>query len=171
MWGAAIGGLAGGLLGGGGNVLAAERQIRFQREMAKNRYQYLVGDLEKAGLNRMLAIGGASPPTVPPGAKADVGSGIAGGASGVSKAIERRKQAAELGLLRWQTELAISSAANQGAMAQEALQRGKALRYENVGRKLDADYYSTDVGEAGRYIERFMNNIGGLGKGLRWRGR
>lgn len=34
-----------------------------QKDAMTRRYQWLVGDLERAGLNRMLAIGGASPPS------------------------------------------------------------------------------------------------------------
>lgn len=70
-------GIIGGLIGAGASVFSAERQMAFQKEMAKNRYQYMVGDLEKAGLNRMLAIGGASPPQGAQGASADMASAFA----------------------------------------------------------------------------------------------
>lgn len=39
---------------------ASQRSIRFQREMARSKYQYLVEDLQKAGINPMLAVGSAS---------------------------------------------------------------------------------------------------------------
>lgn len=63
-------GLIGGLLGQQATKSSAQNSIRFQREMAQNKYQYLVDDLKAAGLNPILGMSGAS--AGPAGASAPV---------------------------------------------------------------------------------------------------
>lgn len=69
------------LIGGGLSFLGGERrnraqiasareQMAFQREMADTGYQRAAADLEKAGLNRILALGNAAPS--PGGAQAQI---------------------------------------------------------------------------------------------------
>lgn len=67
------------LLGLGGDIYSSERQMAFQRESMQKRYQWMVKDLEKAGLNRMLAIGGATPPGMAPGAGFSASSALSSG--------------------------------------------------------------------------------------------
>ena len=52
------------------NVNLSREQMAFQREMSNTAYQRSAEDLEKAGLNRVLALG--SPASTPAGAMADV---------------------------------------------------------------------------------------------------
>lgn len=52
------------------NMRMAQRQMEFQREMSNTAYQRSAADLEKAGLNRVLALG--SPGSTPAGASATV---------------------------------------------------------------------------------------------------
>jgi len=74
------------LLGSAGSAVAsakaAKRQMDFQKKMSNTAYQRATKDLEKAGLNRILALG--SPASTPGGAMAqvpDFGSAITHGAS------------------------------------------------------------------------------------------
>ena len=111
----------GGIFGAGASIYSAERQIKFQREVLKNRYQYLVGDLEKAGLNKMLAIGGASPPASAPGASADIAGGFEKGSRGASNVrkqdLERDNVRANTQLVTEQAGAARSTSANQLSQA------------------------------------------------------
>lgn len=72
------GSIASGLFG----KSAAEDQMDFQQKMSKTAHQRAAKDMEKAGLNRVLAVG--SPASTPGGAMAhvpDYGSSIAAGLS------------------------------------------------------------------------------------------
>jgi len=77
-----VGDLLGGMLGARENRKTSQRQMEFQERMRDTQYQAAAADLEKAGLNRVLALGspaaspsgsGFSAPTVSPGS-----SGVAG---------------------------------------------------------------------------------------------
>lgn len=64
MW-AALAGLAGSLWASEQNQASAEASIAFQREVLKNRTQWQVADMKKAGLNPILAAGAPSGATAP----------------------------------------------------------------------------------------------------------
>lgn len=66
-WGGAAIGLAGDLIGAGISSAQAGAQRRFQERMYKHRYQYQMEDMQKAGLNPILAAG-SQPPGPPAGA-------------------------------------------------------------------------------------------------------
>lgn len=75
--GSIAGSLIGGLLGRSGqesanraNLAIAREQMAFQREMSSTAYQRSAADLEKAGLNRILALG--KPASTPAGASAQM---------------------------------------------------------------------------------------------------
>lgn len=60
-------GLAGGMLSNSASAASTKKQMDFQYYMSKTAYQRAAKDLERAGLNRVLALGG--PATTPPGAQ------------------------------------------------------------------------------------------------------
>jgi len=62
----------GGMFGAKGASSSAKRNIRFQREMAQNKYQYMMSDIKQTGLNPILTaqneapeIGGAGKGQIP----------------------------------------------------------------------------------------------------------
>lgn len=56
--GSALGGAVGDLFGLNQQVAAQKRDMKFQKWMAANKYQLMSGDLERAGLNPILAVSG-----------------------------------------------------------------------------------------------------------------
>lgn len=62
---AAGGSLAGSAFSGSKAAAASKRQVAFQKEMSRTAYQRAAKDLEKAGLNRVLALG--NPASTPSG--------------------------------------------------------------------------------------------------------
>ena len=93
---ASLGGnLGGGLLSGAFNAWSAEKQMDWQEYMSNTAYQRAAADLEKAGLNRVLALG--SPASTPGGASAtmaplNLGDAYTSGKSALSAVDLQKKQ-------------------------------------------------------------------------------
>lgn len=127
FWAGAAGPILGGALSAVGGLFGASKsqdmvreQMAFQREMANTQYQRAAKDLEKAGLNRILALG--SPAAAPGGASANIGnplSGVASSAKSVGLYNEQRK------LLQKQQDLV-------DTQAYESLTRGLANDAQGV---------------------------------------
>ena len=101
-------GLLGGQLSATSSAKQAKEQMDFQERMSNTAYQRAATDLEKAGLNRVLALG--SPATTPGGAMGqvpDFGSAMASGSqAGVATASGAQsiaKQQAEINQIVEQT--------------------------------------------------------------------
>lgn len=94
--GAVIGGaldLAGGLFGADQSKKLAREQMAFQERMRATQYQVAADDMEKAGLNRILALG--SPAGTPSGARAQIGN-VAEGVANSARALGRLKAETDL---------------------------------------------------------------------------
>jgi len=129
----AIGAVAGGLISGGFSARQAAKQRDFQERMYKNRYQYQVADLKKAGLNPALAYG-QSPGGAPSGAMGqipDLGANYARGTSAASEKKLRGKQGnvadAQQGLIDAQTDKTRAEATKEAAGVPGAILKEKVL--------------------------------------------
>lgn len=121
VWGAALGAaasLAGGLIAKKGqeeanarNIALSREQMAFQERMSSSAYQRATQDLEKSGLNRILAIG--SPASTPVGAKPNVLSESQGLAEGVSKAPSSAQAALLQAMQRKQMQASIDLTTQQ----------------------------------------------------------
>lgn len=109
---AAGGAIAGGAISSSGsakqnqaNIEQSQKQMDFQRMMSNTAFQRSSRDLQKAGLNRIIALG--SPATTPTGAKAQIENQLKGLGDGVasaaSSAMTLRKQDADTKLVNEQT--------------------------------------------------------------------
>lgn len=90
----------------------AYRQMQFQERMSRNRYQYTVDDMQRAGLNPMLAYqqGGGSPPSGAQGAAtmqpAPVLNRMAAGGASAAQFVEGAARLAGIEFTKAQTDVA-----------------------------------------------------------------
>jgi len=98
----------------------ANAQMAFQERMSNTQYQRAAADLEKAGLNRVLALG--SPASSPGGASASIQAPALGDAftSGVNSHSARAVQAEQRELIQAQKVQALSQAELSSAQAVKA---------------------------------------------------
>lgn len=157
------------------SIYSAERQMAFQKETMKHRYQWMVGDLKKAGLNPMLAIGGASPPSGAQGASSAVDFSSAG------KLAESKKQGrSDLKTKSAQQSLMAEQQAGVRASATSALEAAGASRAQANKAMVEKDILNTqlttakareawDKTEAGQQMlraSRIMELMAPMGAGL-----
>lgn len=117
--------LAGGLFSNAKNVDLSREQMAFQREMANTQYQRAARDLEKAGLNRILALG--SPAAAPAGARPNIVNPTAGMAS----------SAKDVGLLSDTKTLLRQQTAKEAALTQLAYSQGASVNKDTIAKALD----------------------------------
>ncbi len=113
---------AGGLFSNKRNTDLARDQMKFQERMSNTQYQRAAKDLQAAGLNRILALGG--PATTPAGARPNIQNptaGMAATARDVALIASQKK------LLDTQINLAANQAQTQVAKAWESIALGKSI--------------------------------------------
>lgn len=141
---AVLGGLFGSSSAKSANKAAAKEAAlnrEFQERMAKNAHQYEAADLEAAGLNRVLSLGGGGAAT-PGGATGAVVATEAGeAAKGVSSALEAARSVAELQNLKADTLL-------KGASAAQAVAGAKKTQQDTINQGI----WTSAKAAAGRFV-------------------
>lgn len=171
----------GSMFSSGANLYSAKAANDRAEEMYKHRYQWMVRDLVKAGLNPMLAVGGANPGAPPSMQVGTVSNPLEGASSNVQMAMRMKD---ELAILKSQKATAASDAvtaenrslvssveaatASQArkaeieatsANAQSARADARNKAADTNLRELDSRFYDTSVGKASRFIERILGSV------------
>lgn len=143
----------------------ARDQMAFQERMSNTSYQRAMRDMEKAGLNPILAYnqGGAS---TPPGASTQVQNALG---AGVSSALAGARLKADLQNIRQDTfmkralkDKAISEQELAFNSAQNVAVQNKLLQAQVPGAQAEAAIDSSMYGKAIRAVDRLKNLINPL---------
>lgn len=177
FWGGVLGGVLGGGITGWFNSAEAARNRRFQEAMSRTAYQRAAQDLEKAGLNRVLALG--SPASTPAGATASM-SPIDPVASGIAAASARqsiKQSQAEEALKREQAELAkeqrrIANAEADKAEVEKKIYEVVKPEVDNLAEKVPEMLSSAKatLEPVGKLLESVQENLGPTGA-KKWGGK
>lgn len=151
-WGIIGGSLIGGLFASKGQKSAneasaqsVEKQIAWQREQAKNRYQWTTQDMRQAGINPMMA-SGVNPP-VQSGAAYEAKNEMEGLAKGVQSGLALAHQKKQLQL---QTKLGEAQLAKIQAEKEDIESKTAARYWDKMGGNIEAQtlHHSASAGEA-----------------------
>jgi len=134
-----LGAIGGALIGGLGSWFSSKQSSDFAEDSYKKRYQWMVKDLKKAGLNPMLAVG-ASPGQVPQPNFVNIREGVSKGVQAASSArlINAQTQASveQANNLRAQTNKTMAESEFQDMVNKE---KASSPEYQSVLKAWDHD--------------------------------
>lgn len=148
----AVGGFAGDLGGavaaGAFNARSAKKQMDFQERMANTQYQRAANDIERAGLNRVLALG--SPAHSPSGATASVNAPALGSAVNNARVANAQVKNYEAALdnVKAQTMATLADGELKGALREESEARKANLMEDTVLKTIMGPWYQSQTGLA-----------------------
>lgn len=123
-------GIIGGMMQNSAASAAADKQMAFQKDSAQHQYQWAMSDMEKAGLNPILAYkqGGAGTLSGSSYTPQNIGTAAVQGASqGTSSAVAATRNNAEIANIMADTNLKASQDKTQNALQVQAMaQAGQA---------------------------------------------
>lgn len=137
------------------NEQAADVAWERSREAYQNRYLWQMQDMERAGLNPILAYQNpppGGPAGVPYSAKSAAGAGVEGAARGVTSALAARRLGQEISNMKAveerdkaQAYAALEAGAASGAVKDRAIQETRNLMYEEILRGQQIDITDAQV--------------------------
>lgn len=147
------------------NELQANRQMQFQKDMSSSAYQRSAADMEKAGLNRILAAGGAA--STPSGASASAsgatgqaGSGAASSAKFIQSLFNLERDKAQKDIDK--TDADIKVAKKQETVlsntAKQIKEDTEIKKYQKEGARQDHDF-EKEWGSKKRKADAIMNYL------------
>ncbi len=181
--GTALIGGALGLIGGSKQNKAAQAasqaQMDFQERMSNTQYQRVMEDMQKAGLNPMLAYkqGGAGTPGGSTYSPVNVGTAAAQGAqAGASSASQVKRTAAEIANLQADTQLkyetrnkTVMDTRASAATIDNLREQYEVYKADAASARATADFYNSPIGAwmrkldlMGRSINPFANSAKSL---------
>ena len=139
---------------------AANNANAFTELQLKNRHQWEVADLKKAGLNPILSAGGT--PSIGGSSTAAVTNPVGDVASALQLSAQLENIEADTQLKKDQSSQAVNTALREQATQYLLTKQAEAQGYDNVSKKLEADIMGSQAGTIIKGVEK----LGGVASGL-----